>query len=75
MKEAVYPGSHGNTYHSDEHQTAEERIQGREHLCARRFHSIDWTHAAEDHRGIKERVEPLESSSRMVADRTETYGT
>lgn len=74
MKKTMCPWGQNGSDYSDEHQTAEERVKRREQLRRCCFHPVDRAHAAEDHGGIKERIDPIQPCSRVVARGSETHG-
>src|SRR5262245_19075049 len=67
------PRREHDAHHSDEDETAEEGVQRGEHLGRRRRHLVHRAHAAQDHRGVEERIEPVQLTERVVADSADTH--
>jgi hypothetical protein len=58
-------GEH-NAHDPDEDQTAEKRIARSEKFGGSSFDRTDRTHAAENHRGFKQRINPFETREPMI---------
>src|SRR5687767_8762234 len=67
MKQSMYPWGQNDPAYSDEYETAEECVERREQLGRCRFHAVYRTHAAQDHRSIQKRIDPIQRSGRVVA--------
>jgi hypothetical protein len=74
MKQSMHPWRQDDPYYSDEYQTAEESVKGREQLGGCRFHTVHRTHATEDHRSVQKRVDSIQPSNRVVAQSAKTDG-
>jgi hypothetical protein len=67
MHQAMYYGSQQQTHEGDENNTTEKRVNGGKHFRARISKRIDGPHAAQDHRRLQQRVDPVEIGKPVIA--------
>jgi len=68
MHDSVHDWGEQYAHDADEDQTTKQRVAGGEEFCARSFDRINRSHAAENHRGFEQRVDPIELSQPMISD-------
>lgn len=57
-----------DSHYRNEHESAEERVKGREYLSAVIGELLDRTHAAENHRRFQQRVNPFVPGDEMITE-------
>lgn len=64
-------GSHENSHHRDEHDTAEQCVKSRKEFARGAGNGIQRAHAGENHRRIGESVDPFQFSEFVITVRPE----
>jgi hypothetical protein len=78
MKMMEQPVEHGREKDACHYQESHSRIQcieGRENLSQIRAEGVDRAHAAEYHRGVHERIDPVKAPKKMISQYPNCQGT
>jgi hypothetical protein len=73
MEHAMHKRRKQHRYDPDERQAGKQSVTGRKNLgdaCGQRI--ADWTHSAENHRRIQERIDPAQVRKPMITQNTDS---
>src|SRR3990172_8895371 len=74
MQETMENGGYQNTHRSQKDNSRIDCIKGSKDLPCIRMHWVDRPHAAKDHGGIKQGIDPGQVFKKMVADHANPQG-
>ncbi len=67
VQEAVSDGRDQHAGDGEERHPGEEGVESSEQFCRGGFERVDRTHAAQDHGGVEQRVDPGKTANEVVA--------